>query len=137
MGIRGRVSSAELTVVDPSGTQITVEQRPDPPAELRPEEAMEWRAVVSSLPADWFRRETHAMLANYCRHAVASKRIAQLVRDMESSPDFEIETYDRLLRMQQRESNTMSILATRMRMSQQSSYDAKRKKPSVTKKPWS
>jgi hypothetical protein len=136
MGVRGRLSANELSVVDSSGGQITVENRPEPPCELTPEQADEWRAVVASLPADWFRRETHAMLSNYCRHAVASRRIAQLISDLESSGDFEIGNYDQLLRMLQRESGAMSSLATRMRMSQQSSYDEKRKKKAVTKKPW-
>lgn len=137
MGARGRLSGSELSLVGAaSGGQITVESRPDPPLDLTAEQSNEWRAVVASLPADWFRRETHALLSNYCRHAIASKRIAQMIDEYESGEEFDVDTYDKLLRMLQRESASMSSLATRMRMSQQSSYDVKTKKKVNTKKPW-
>jgi hypothetical protein len=42
--------------------------RPEPPEDLTEEQAAEWSAVVDRLPADWFPRETHGLLARYCRH---------------------------------------------------------------------
>lgn len=46
--------------------------RPDPPDEYRlsDEQTAEWWSVVNRMPADWFPRETHALLAQFCRHVV-------------------------------------------------------------------
>lgn len=134
MGIRGRKSAASLTVVTPAGVETN--RRPKPPEDLNPEQAAEWMAVVNRLPADWFPRETHPMLALYCRHVVSARRVAQLLEAAESAPDLDLEQYDRLLKMQERESRAISSLATRMRMSQQSTYDAKKKKPLSARRPW-
>lgn len=131
---RGRKSSASLAVIS-SGTVQAV-RRPDAPAELTEEQAAEWASVVSRLPADWFPRETHGMLAQYCRHVVSARRVAQLIADCEASAEFDVENYDRLLRMQEREGRALSSLATRMRLSQQTTYDKSKKKPSQTRKPW-
>lgn len=133
MRTRGRQSAAALTVVKP-----LVVRRPEAPSDLTDEQAHEWRSIVNRLPADWFPRETHPLLAQYCRHAVASRRIAQLISAHEQSEAFNVEEYDRLLKMQEREGRAMSSLATRMRISQHASYDKKRKKPALetTPQPW-
>ena len=111
-------------------------RRPDPVPDLTEEQAAEWRAIVNRMPADWFPRETHGMLAQYCRHVVASRRVAQLVASIEASAEFDILAYDRALKMQEREGRAISSLATRMRISQQTSYDPKRKRGVAGKKPW-
>jgi hypothetical protein len=73
----------------------------------------------------------------YCRHTVSARRVSELIAGMEGSSDFDLEAYDRLLKMQERESRAMSSLATRMRLTQHSTYDAKKKKGStLTQKPW-
>lgn len=133
MGIRGRQSTAALTVVA-SGVEIV--PRAKPPDELTDEQAHEWRAVVNRLPAEWFPRETHGMLAQYCRHVVAARRVAQLIASAEAGETLDVEEYDRLLKMQEREGRALSSLATRMRLSQQTTYDPRKKKPSTTKRPW-
>jgi len=133
MGTRGRVSAAALSVI--SGGVVTV-RRPDPPRELTEEQAHEWRAVVNRLPADWFQRETHGMLAQFCRHVVAARRIAQLISAHEQAEPFDVSEYDRLLKMQEREGRALSSLATRMRISQHATYDKTRKKPIEGKRPW-
>lgn len=134
MGTRGRASAASLQVVTANGLQAI--ERPRPPAELTDEQADEWRAVANSLPADWFGRETLPMLAQYCRHIVASKRVAELVADMEGSEEFNLIAYDRLLKMQEREGRAITSLATKMRISQQSTYDKSKKKAGQVRKPW-
>jgi hypothetical protein len=134
MGERGRTSAAALSVVSPSG--VSTIRRPSPPSDLTDEQADEWRAVVNRLPADWFPRETHGMLAQYCRHVVAARRVAQLIEAVESGSGLDIEQYDRLLKCQDREGRAISSLATRMRLSQQATYDNKNKKPIESKKPW-
>lgn len=135
MESRGRKSAAELAVVTADG--LAAIRRPDPPPDLTDEQAHEWRSIVNRLPAEWFPRETHGMLAQYCRHVVAARRIAQLIAEFERREDFSIEEYDRLLKMQEREGRAISSLATRMRISQQSTLDREKKKPlKPTKKPW-
>ena len=139
MGQRGRKSAASLEVARQE--QVEAVQRPDAPYDLTDEQTEEWWAVVNRLPADWFPRETHGMLAQYCRHVVASRRVAQLIADHEagSSGDesgFDVETYDRLLKMQEREGRAISSLATRMRISQQATVAHKSaRKPAVANKP--
>ena len=128
----GRRSAAELSVV-----QIgNVQRRPDPPIELTDEQANEWRTVVDRLPADWFTAETYPLLAQYCRHVVSSRRVAELIAHQERSDEFDIETYNKLLIMQEREGRALSSLATRMRLTQQSTYDKSKKKSVVANKPW-
>lgn len=134
MGTRGRKSSAALTV--PAVSTVETIQRPDAPYDLTDEQAEEWWAVVNRMPADWFPRETHGMLAQYCRHVVAARRVAQLVAACEQNADLDVEQYDRLLKMQEREGRAISSLATRMRISQQSTFDKERKKGTQVRKPW-
>jgi len=135
MAKRGRASGAELTV--PRVEPIEVVQRPDAPYDLTDEQAEEWWAVVNRLPGGWFGRETHALLAQYCRHVVAARRVAELICACQSTEPFEVQEYDRLLKMQEREGRAMSSLATRMRITQQSTFDKERKKGTGGfKKPW-
>ena len=95
----------------------------------------EWDAVVSRMPADWFGRETHGMLAQYCRHVVAARRVAQMI---EKADGYDVGEYDQLLKMQEREGRALSSLATRMRLTQQAVHDRERGKGKapVAGKPW-
>lgn len=134
MGSRGRVSTAELSVV--GGGLVSSIRRPDAPEELTNEQAVEWRAVVNRMPAEWFQRETHGLLVQYCRHVVAARRVSQLIEQHEDGEKFSVEDYDRLLKMQEREGRAMSSLATRMRISQHATYDKTKKKPIEAERPW-
>ena len=130
MGARGRKSAAAITTLKPAIS------RPKAPGYLTREQVAEWEAVVNRMPEEWFPRETHQLLAQYCRHVTASRKIAGLIENMEAG-EIAIEEYDRLLKMQEREGRAMSSLATRMRISQQSTYDKQKvKKFTSAKKPW-
>ena len=144
---RGRKSAASLAVI--SGKGIETVRRPDAPDELTEEQAAEWKAVVNRLPADWFPRETFPMLAQYCRHVISARRVSEMIRGLEDliinngdgdTPGVAAlkaaETLDRLLKMQEREGRALSSLATRMRITQQATYDKSKKKPLQSKKPW-
>lgn len=104
--------------------------------DLTPEQKSEWVAVTNRLPADWFQRENLPLLSQYCRHVVAARRVASLIEECEQGDSFDIEHYDRLLKMQEREGRALSALATRMRITQQSTYDKSKKRPTVSRKPW-
>jgi hypothetical protein len=135
MAARGRKSASSLMVAQ--AAPVHAIQRPDPPDELTEEQARVWYAVTESLPAEWFGRETHDILAQYCRHVVAARRVAQLIAQLELAEAFDIGEYDTLLKMQEREGRALSSLATRMRLTQQTTYDkSKAKGRSATRKPW-
>lgn len=137
MGIRGTKSAASLAIVPE--VEIDHVRRPGPPAELLDDEQrQEWLAIVNRLPAEWFPRETHGLLAQYCRHVVAARRIASLVHRVESQENLDLGEYDKLLQMQEREGRAMSSLATRMRLTQQSTYDKSKQKPGkpANLRPW-
>ena len=133
MKTRGRTSAAALEVAGLASVESV--QRPDAPYELTDEQSAEWWAVVNRLPADWFPRETHGLLAQYCRHVVAARRVAQLVA-AEEAGDLDLDRYDQLLKMQEREGRALSSLATRLRITQQATVDKRTQKPSQIKKPW-
>lgn len=136
------MSAAALEVA--SVAALTVVERPRCPHDLNDEEAEVWSSVVDRLPADWFPEETHPLLSQYCRHTIQSRRIAELIEKATSDidpetkqPTLSIKDYDRLLKMQERESRAIASLATKMRVSQQTTYDKSRKKGSAdTRKPW-
>lgn len=130
---RGRPSNADLTVVP----QLEPVARPDAPYDLADDETEEWWSVVNRLPADWFPRETHGLLAAYCRHIVGIRRVSELIRKVEASEEgFDLDAYDKLLKMRERESRAASSLATRMRMTQQTTYEKTKKKPATVSPPW-
>ena len=123
---------------------VVVVERQRPPAELTDEEVEIWAAVVDCEPSDKFSPATAPMLAQYCRHVVQAKRIAVLIERATSDidpetkqPTLSIEDYDRLLKIQERETRAISSLATRMRISQQATTNHRgNKKPIAAKKPW-
>lgn len=136
MATRGRESAASKAVAALAAVEIV--DRPDAPYDLTDEQAEEWRSVVGMLPADWFPRETHALLASYCRHVVAARKIAMLIAAEERKRRLNVFNYDALLRMQERESRAISSLMTRMRITQQALYDKSKKKAAngTVKAPW-
>lgn len=133
---RGRQSAAASALAVITGPVETI-ARPDAPYDLTDEEADEWRKVVNRLPADWFPAETHALLGQYCRHVIAARRIAQLIAAELQSEKLDLGAYDSLLKMQERESKIIGTLATRMRITQQSTMRVETiKKPKQVAKPW-
>lgn len=132
---RGRKSLASQAIRPV--TPVEIAARPAPPDELSDEEAMEWQAIAERLPADWFTRETQGLLVQYCRHIVTARRIRQLIEKLEREEDFSMKDWAEALKMQTRESQVIASLATKMRISQQSTYDKSRKKGSGgSAKPW-
>jgi hypothetical protein len=85
------------------------------------------------MPADWFSRENAGL--QYCRHVVAARRVAQLVRQQEASDEFIIEDYDRLLKMQERESRACASLAVKMRLTQSTRLRAETAATAIAREP--
>ncbi len=134
MKTRGRRAASAIAIA--SVSKLEAVARPDAPYDLTDEQSDEWWAVVNRMPADWFPRETHGMLSQYCRHVVSARRVAQLIEQAMKAEAFDVEAYNQLLIMQEREGRALSSLATRMRLSQQTTYDKSKKKPTSGKKPW-
>ncbi len=132
---RGRQSGASLMVSD-LRESIQVVERQKPSHDLTDEEVEVWHAVVSTVPADWFDRGTAPLLSQYCRHVVQARRLAELIEKATSDADLQITDYDRLLKMQQRESGAICSLATKMRISQQSTTNHRGNKTEENRKPW-
>ena len=119
---RGRKSTADLSVVRGNFDN----PRPMPPGELTKAQASIWRDTVKAMPATWFGIETHPLLIQYCRHTIAAKHVSRLINQAENDPDgLDLSSYDRLLKMQDRETGAINSTATKMRLSQQSSWTAK------------
>ncbi|MDX1528902.1 MAG: hypothetical protein R3337_09770 [Gammaproteobacteria bacterium] len=157
MAQRGRASAAAQAVVPPEDDSnvVGLPRRPRPPKCLNEEQAAEWTDVVKRLPADWFPRETHQLLIEYCRHVVVANRISREIEKlMEKHPaDGEVGEFDEaknawkgglplsrldaLCKAHARETKLIENLATKMRMTQQSSYDPEKKKGRVGDAPWS
>jgi phage terminase small subunit len=70
MRTHGRISAEERVVVS------LQDYRPDAPAELTAEQADEWRAIVKRMPGNWFTRETHPLLVQYCRTITRLRQLA-------------------------------------------------------------
>lgn len=131
---RGRKGAQALAI---ASTVVEAVQRPDAPYDLTDEQTAEWWAIVNRMPADWFPRETHASLAQYCRHIVSARHVAQLITQVEKAEHFDEERYGRLLAWQERESRAIAALARGMRISQQSAYDKTKKRGTVqVERPW-
>lgn len=139
---RGRKSSASLEIA--TASRIETVERPKCPHDLTDEESEVWFSVVNRLPADWFPAETFPILIQYCRSVVQARRVAELIERATSDldpdtkePTLTVAGYDRLLKMQVRQSASIAMLATKMRLSQQSTTNHRGNKKQVSpKKPW-
>jgi hypothetical protein len=141
----GRKSAASMAVV-PLGER----SRQLAPADLTRDEAKVWNAVVAAESADWFSGSTRPLLAQYARHVVAARRVAAMINSLEASIAAQaaaghgdlmtmmlgaVKPLDKLQRMQERESHAISTLATKMRISQQSTRNQRGNKIE-SRKPW-
>jgi hypothetical protein len=117
---------------------------------LSREQAAVWSAIVRAEPADWFSASTRPVLVQYCRHIVAARRAAEMIEALEASIAERAavnganplaitlsasEEFDRLLKMQERESRVIASLATKMRITQQATTNHRGNRIE-SKKPW-
>lgn len=130
---RGRVSAAELAIVPM--TPLGAVERQKPPHDLTDEEVEIWQAVVNTEAADWFSPSTAPLLTQYCRHIVTARQIGELKE--RATNEMDLATMDKLLQMQARESAAIAMLATKMRIAQQSMTNHRgNKKPTPARKLW-
>jgi hypothetical protein len=124
MGDRGRKSSAELAVIQPSVTRLL----PPPPSDLTPEQAEIWRFVIASKSGDLIAPEAYPVLTEYCRAVTAASQIAQQLRvitekwqtknsDDALMPDNVLVRIDKLHAMQDRMRSAIASLSVKLRLS--------------------
>src|SRR5262245_29265218 len=135
MGTRGRKSSAELTVVA-RAAQVLVVKRPEPPECLSDEAAAEWREVVATFAADHFNRALFPVLEAYCDHAVARRKVAQIIRDLEEGDEWTAGRYNTLRELHDRESRSLQALAVRLGIATATHVPTKNRAVLATKPLW-
>ena len=122
---RGRKSAAELEAVP---AVIRLGDRPEPPAGLNDRAQDEWRRVVNRMPSDWFTDETLSVLQAFCEHVAegeALQLMIERVRNLAMRDDEAFDRYRKLCAMKESQTRAALSCATKMRLTQQSSYTDK------------
>jgi hypothetical protein len=110
---------------------LPVVPRPSALPSLTPQQAVEWDAIVARMPSTWFLRETEPMLESYCKQIILLRELGQQLEAAKGTPDWE-----RLFKLHNDGNKVLVLLATRMRLTQQSTYDKSKKKPVQAASPW-
>lgn len=131
---RGRVSGSALEI---QTAPIDRVDRQLAPHDLTDEEVELWVAIVNSQPAEKFSPADIPVLAQYCRHAIHARRVAELIEKACSDKELKIQDYERLLRMQSLVTNDLCRSGTKLRITQQSTTNHRgNKKAGAARKPW-
>ena len=128
MGTRGRKSAADLSVVHLDQTTL-----PKPTDGLSSELAAEWKSLVPHLVD--VSRARWPLIEAYFKHTLALRHVGQLTSGCACEESFDVAAYDKLLKMQERESRCLSSLAVRLGIAQSASYES-RKRGQKQKAPW-
>jgi hypothetical protein len=131
----GRESAASLSVAPVTG----LPERPEPLPHLTEEEAAEWRAIVSTKPADWFMRDSQPVLAAYCQAICMNRDLVEMWNNEKGKLESAILLKD-LISSVTKTSNLVAQLATKLRLTQQSRYTAQSaataNKRAANARPW-
>ena len=106
MGSRGRASGSELSLVIGG---VETGQRPAAPSDLSSEEAVEWTAITGKLPGHYFQHAL-ALLAQFCKHVVRARRLAQWIARIEDSDGFDAKEYLEVLSAEAEQSRVIASL---------------------------
>ena len=123
MGIRGKKSTAQLTSV-----VTTLAIRPKPPRGMTKKQSDTWRKVVATKPVGWFAPDSFPLLVCYCRACETADLLQDKINafDLSALDDLQgLARYEKLLKMRSLQVANIGSLATKMRLSQQSRYQAK------------
>lgn len=105
--------------------QLVPTKRLQPPDKLMAEEKALFETTVASMPPGWFKKHDLPLLTAFVRHATNADRIAaQLIADTEAG--HHPVTLKPLYEMLEKEQRAMSSAATRLRITPQTSYQAKK-----------
>jgi hypothetical protein len=143
MGSRGRQSANDLAIID----QANPVERMPPPGALTDRERVEWMRIVNEFPAEYFNAGQRSMLKQYVKHVahadIISGQIADLAALMDGADDEggtqwleAMPMYDKLLKMQERETRAMASLGIRLGFAKSAHREQGAKKGNVNPKPW-
>ena len=133
MGNRGRPSAASILS---EVKRIESTPRFPPPDDLDDEAAEIWTKVVNSHPPDWFTPANLPLLGQYCRHCVEVRFVGELIKKAKATKSTDLREFRSLLTMQRSETKMVAMLATKMRIGQQSVKNQRGNKKTVSSKPW-
>lgn len=138
MGQRGRKSGASLSVIAGS-----IDGRPRAPDDLTEYQQGVWDRIVGSESADFFRSAaSQQLLKEYCRHVESAHRVSSMIGLYEKpGAAVDLDEYEKLLRMRDRETKALADKATKLRLTNQSRYTpaaagTAAKKAATERKPW-
>jgi hypothetical protein len=89
--------------------------RLQPPSELTPSQANEFRKIVESMPSDWFSPGHLAMLTQLSRHVNIANLIAQAIENTK-----DVDEFARLAQLQIEETKSIGLLMTKLRLTPRS-----------------
>jgi phage terminase small subunit len=119
---RGRRSRASLSVVPVTGDA----HPPEPPEYISDAERLVWRQVCASMRPDWFRTaEVQLLLESYCFTAAQVAKIAKALRGCNAS---DLDRLEQLQRIHRSTTMLLLSLATKLRLTPQSTRSAGRTK---------
>lgn len=98
------------------------EPTPVPPTSLSPAEAAVWVRLVQSKPRGWFDDGGRPLLDALARHIVTFEMLAGQMSGLDLSDEAQLERFDKLAGMRDRESRQIRSLSTSLRLSPQSRY---------------
>jgi hypothetical protein len=81
------------------------------------------------MPADHFIRANFPVLTQLCRHIVAARQVAQMIKAYQKKRDFNYRDFAELLKQQAAESLSIARLSRALRLTQQSTFDQSRRLP--------
>jgi hypothetical protein len=117
---RGRKSTAELATV-----ASLIQARPAAPDALTASQRAVWEDTVVRLPADWFPRETHRLLAEYCKATIRAEFIGREVDRFTTGwlgEEGGVERLGKLTATLDRQVRMMGALARALRITNQSRF---------------
>lgn len=136
-----RRSSADLAIVP------NARPYPAAPTGLQPAAAAVWDAVVRTKPVEWFDAGNAPLLESYCALVIERRAVAAALEGIDrttlGTDGATLARYERLHRMASGQAKLLKVLATAIRLTQQSKYSHRnagaevRNKPApVGKQPW-
>jgi phage terminase small subunit len=133
---RGRKSAASQTVI----SLVDVSQyRPSAPAHLTKEQQQLWDEICASMKPGSFPPSMWPLLSLYCVHTCRSRFIAAELRKLDPGKDWQ--KFRAWACMHRSESNTMCMLATKLRLLPKANTRLDRQVSSdapwnINRKPW-
>ena len=111
---RGRPSQYAV----PARGPIAVVDRLQPPDDFSPKALEIWTRIVTSYPEDWFPAGAAILLEQLCAHAEEAYYIRKLLANERDCCD--TQQYNRLLMMQERQTQMLVTLCTKLKLTPQS-----------------